>query len=121
MEYAEKWPGGGGKGGGRNTAGGAPATALTAEPIGRAVGRWGLGAADSGAEIVISGGGAKNPALVERLAAKGQPRPVVLFERLFFDGEAKEAVAFSFLGTETVMGKAGHLPAATGGRRPGGL
>jgi len=47
-----------------------------------------------------------------------QPRPVVLFEQLFFDGEAKEAVAFAFLGLETVMGKPGNLPAATGARGP---
>jgi len=68
--------------------------------------------------VVISGGGAKNPALVERLAAKIQPRPVVLFDQLFFDGEAKEAVAFAFLGMQTVSGKPGNLPAATGARGP---
>src|SRR6266550_1880712 len=80
-----------------------------------AVARWGK---DDTAEIVISGGGAKNPALVERLAAKVQPRPVVLFDQLFFNGEAKEAVAFAFLGMQTVSGKAGNLPAATGARGP---
>jgi anhydro-N-acetylmuramic acid kinase len=69
-------------------------------------------------EVVISGGGAKNPALVERLAAKIQPRSLVLFDQVFFNGEAKEAVAFAFLGQQTVMGKAGNLPAATGARGP---
>ena len=93
----------------------ATATALTAESIGRAVARWGT---DASAEIVISGGGAKNPALVERLAARVQPRPVVRFDQVFFDGEAKEAVAFAFLGQQTVLGKAGNLPAATGARGP---
>jgi anhydro-N-acetylmuramic acid kinase len=93
----------------------ATATALTAETIGRAVERWGK---DKSSEIVISGGGAKNPALVERLAAKVQPRAVVLFDRVFFDGEAKEAVAFAFLGMQTVSGKPGNLPAATGARGP---
>ena len=67
---------------------------------------------------MISGGGAKNPALVERLAAKVQPRPVVLFDQVFFDGEAKEAVAFAFLGHQTVLGRPGNLPAATGARGP---
>ena len=118
IEYADKLLARVRKAGGSDNDAVATATALTAETIGRAVGRWGLGAADSGAEIVISGGGAKNPALVERLAAKVQPRPVVLFEQLFFDGEAKEAVAFAFLGLETVMGKPGNLPAATGARGP---
>ncbi len=89
----------------------ATATALTAETIARAV----TSHAD---EIVVSGGGAKNPALLERLAARVQPRPVVLFDRLFFNGEAKEAVAFAFLGMQTVSGKAGNLPAATGARGP---
>jgi anhydro-N-acetylmuramic acid kinase len=93
----------------------ATATALTAETIGRAMTQFGDGGT---AEVVISGGGAKNPALVERLAAKIQPRPVVLFDRVFFDGEAKEAVAFAFLGYQTVQGKAGNLPAATGARGP---
>ena len=93
----------------------ATATALTAESIGRAVERWGK---DNTSEIVISGGGAKNPALLERLAAKVQPRPVVSFDRVFFDGEAKEAVAFAFLGLQTVSGKPGNLPAATGARGP---
>jgi len=120
MEYADKLLAGVGKAGGWDNDAVATATALTAETIGRAVGRWGggLGVGDSGAEVVISGGGAKNPALVERLAAKVQPRPVVLFDQLFFDGEAKEAVAFAFLGLETVMGKPGNLPAATGARGP---
>ena len=42
----------------------------------------------------------------------------VLFDQLFFNGEAKEAVAFAFLGMQTVSGKAGNLPAATGARGP---
>src|SRR5437879_3928389 len=64
----------------------------------------------------VPGGGAKNPALIERLVARVQPRPVVLFDQLFFNGEAKEAVAFAFLGHQTVLGRPGNLPAATGAR-----
>lgn len=89
----------------------ATATALTAETIARAV-------ANHGDEVVVSGGGAKNPALLERLAARIQPRPLIAFDQLFFDGEAKEAVAFAFLGFQTMLGKAGNLPAATGARGP---
>jgi anhydro-N-acetylmuramic acid kinase len=96
----------------------ATATALTAETIGRAILKFGEGGREKGEEVVISGGGAKNPALVERLAAKIQPRPVVLFDQVFFNGEAKEAVAFAFLGFQTVQGKPGNLPAATGARGP---
>jgi anhydro-N-acetylmuramic acid kinase len=96
----------------------ATATTLTAETIGRALERWGTDKNAATAELVISGGGAKNPALVERLAARVRPRPVVLFDQVFFNGEAKEAVAFAFLGMQTVAGKAGNLPAATGARGP---
>jgi anhydro-N-acetylmuramic acid kinase len=103
------------KAGGSDNDAVATATALTAESIGRAIAKWGK---DDTAEVVMSGGGAKNPALVERLAAKLQPRPLVLFDQVFFDGEAKEAVAFAFLGHQTVMGKPGNLPAATGARGP---
>ena len=115
IEYADKLLARVRKAGGSDNDAVATATALTAESIGRAIARWGK---DDKAEVVISGGGAKNPALVERLAAKIQPRPVVLFEQIFFNGEAKEAVAFAFLGHQTVMGKAGNLPAATGARGP---
>ena len=116
IEYADKLLARVKKAGGSDNDAVATATALTAESIGRAVERW--GGKDNSSEIVISGGGAKNPALLERLAAKVQPRPVVLFDQLFFSGEAKEAVAFAFLGLQTVSGKAGNLPAATGARGP---
>jgi anhydro-N-acetylmuramic acid kinase len=116
IEYADKLLARVRKAGGSDNDAVATATALTAESIGRAIARW--GAQDDTAEVVISGGGAKNPALVERLAARVQPRPVVLFDQLFFEGEAKEAVAFAFLGMQTVSGKAGNLPAATGARGP---
>lgn len=115
IEYADKLLSRVRKAGGSDNDAVATATALTAETIGRAIARWGK---DESSEIVISGGGAKNPALVERLAAKVQPRPVVLFDQVFFDGEAKEAVAFAFLGMQTVAGKPGNLPAATGARGP---
>ncbi len=99
-------------GGGSENDAVATATALTAESIARALARW------PGAELVISGGGARNPALVERLATLVQPSPIVLFDQLFFDGEAKEAVAFAFLGHQTILGRPGNLPAATGARGP---
>ena len=111
IEYADKLLARVKKAGGSDNDAIATATALTAETIARAV-------ASHDAEIVASGGGAKNPAILERLATRVQPRSVVLFDQLFFDGEAKEAVAFAFLGLQTVSGKAGNLPAATGARGP---
>src|SRR6266850_799371 len=111
IEYADKLLARVKKAGGSDNDAVATATALTVETIGRAV-------SSHDGEIVASGGGAKNPAIIERLAAKVQPSPVVLFDRIFFDGEAKEAVAFAFLGHQTVTGKPGNLPAATGARGP---
>ncbi len=92
------------------------ATALSVETIARGIERWTPAGAED--EVVISGGGARNPALVELLAARVRPRPVVLFDQLFFDGDAKEAVAFAFLGALTLGGQPGNLPAATGARGP---
>jgi anhydro-N-acetylmuramic acid kinase len=94
----------------------ATATALTVESIARALERWTPPAPD--AELVISGGGARNPTLVEQLAARLRPRPVVPFDALFFDGDAKEAVAFAYLGWLSLRGLPGNLPAATGARGP---
>lgn len=94
----------------------ATATALTVESVARALERW--VPAERECELVISGGGARNPVLVEQLAARVRPRPVRPFDELFFDGEAKEAVAFAFLGLLTLEGKPGNLPAATGARGP---
>ena len=95
-------------------------TALTVETIARGIARGGPALDPAGApdELVISGGGARNPRLVELLTARVAPRPVVPFERLFFDGEAKEALVFAFLGFLTVLGEPGNLPAATGARGP---
>jgi len=111
IDYADKLLARVKKAGGSDNDAVATATALTAETIARAV-------ASHADEIVVSGGGAKNPAIIERLATRVQPRAVVLFDQLFFDGEAKEAVAFAFLGHQTLLGKAGNLPAATGARGP---
>jgi anhydro-N-acetylmuramic acid kinase len=94
----------------------ATATALTVESIARALERWTPAGPED--ELVISGGGARNPVLVEQLAARLLPRPVLPFDQLFFDGEAKEAVAFAFLGLLTLLGRPGNLPAATGARGP---
>ena len=94
----------------------ATATALTVETIARGIERWTPARPDD--ELVISGGGARNPRLVELLSARVAPRPVVSFDRLFFDGEAKEALVFAFLGFLTVRGLPGNLPPATGARGP---
>ncbi|HXT48800.1 MAG TPA: anhydro-N-acetylmuramic acid kinase, partial [Gemmatimonadaceae bacterium] len=69
-------------------------------------------------DVILSGGGARNPALVRALSTALAPLPVRLFDDVFFDGDAKEAVAFAFLGRLFLERRAGNLPAATGARGP---
>jgi anhydro-N-acetylmuramic acid kinase len=94
----------------------ATATALTVETIARGIERW--TPASPADELVISGGGGRNAVLVAQLTARVHPRPLLPFDRLFFDGDAKEALVFAFLGYLTLAGRAGNLPAATGARGP---
>ena len=68
------------------------------------------------AEVVVSGGGARNPALVDAIATHLSPVTVTRFDDLFFDGEAKEAVAFALMGYLFVEGRSGNVPGATGAR-----
>ncbi len=88
----------------------ATAVALTARTIAAAVERWVPGAP----EVVASGGGVHHPGLMAELASALDRRPLRLFSELFFDGDAKEAVAFALLGYLTLHGQPGNLPAATG-------
>jgi anhydro-N-acetylmuramic acid kinase len=91
----------------------ATATALTVATITDQIRRW-LPA--DGAEIVASGGGVRNPAILRGLTEALAGRPVGRFDDLFFDGDAKEAVAFALLGWLTLQGRAGNVPGATGAR-----
>ena len=94
----------------------ATATALTARSIGRAAAL--LPAGTKPRDVVRSGGGARNPALtaeLERCWAGVEHRS---FDDLFFDGDAKEAVAFAFLGYLTWTGRPGNEPSATGASGP---
>ena len=70
------------------------------------------------ADVVVSGGGARNPALVDALTAALAPLPVRMFDSVFFNGDAKEAVAFAFLGRLFLERRAANVAAATGARGP---
>ncbi len=69
-------------------------------------------------EIVLSGGGAKNPVMVSRLREKLGPRPLSLSDDYGIPVDAKEAVAFAVLANETVHGRPSNVPAATGASSP---
>ena len=66
-------------------------------------------------EILITGGGAKNACLLERLRGH-YPSRIKTIESDASD--AKEAVAFAILGNEFIAGRPNNLPSATGARRP---
>ena len=63
-------------------------------------------------------GGAKNAALVSMIARAVAPMEVRAFADCFFDGEAKEAVAFALLAYLHVTGESGNVPRATGAKGP---
>jgi len=90
----------------------ATAMELTASSVADAIRRWTPGAA----EVVASGGGVHHPGLMSALARHLAPTPLRRFDQLYFDGDAKEAVAFALLGYLTLHGQPGNLPSATGAR-----
>jgi anhydro-N-acetylmuramic acid kinase len=93
----------------------ATAVQLTAESVGDAYRRF---IAEPVREVLVSGGGAKNPALFAALEKAAAPVSVRHFDEVFFDGEAKEAVAFALLGYLHVTKRPGNVPSATGARGP---
>ncbi len=96
----------------------ATATALTARSLADQYRRF---IAEPVREVVLSGGGAHNPTLVrmiEAAVANENGPQVCIFDALYFDGEAKEAVAFALLGYLHISGRAGNMPSATGARGP---
>ena len=95
----------------------ATAVALTARAVGEAARRF-IPPPLRPLDVVRSGGGARNPALVAAVAAAWPGPEHRAFDDLFFDGDAKEAAAFAFLGHLARTGRAGNEPAATGARGP---
>ena len=69
-------------------------------------------------EVSLSGGGAKNPTLVAMIARAVAPMRVRAFADCYFDGEAKEAVAFALLAYLYTGHQPGNVPRATGARGP---
>ncbi|HZF68305.1 MAG TPA: anhydro-N-acetylmuramic acid kinase, partial [Gemmatirosa sp.] len=97
----------------------ATAVALTAHSVADAYARF---VVEPVQEVLVSGGGARNPVLVDAIraacAARGVPAVVRLFDEVFFDAEAKEAVAFALLGYLHLHGRPGNVASATGARGP---
>ena len=71
--------------------------------------------ADAG-EVILSGGGARNPVMVSRLREKLAPKRLCLSEEYGIPADAKEAVGFAVLANETVCGNRANVPGVTGAR-----
>jgi anhydro-N-acetylmuramic acid kinase len=70
------------------------------------------------ARIIVSGGGAHNTFLLERLGDLLPGVEITLSDRYGVPADAKEAVAFALLADRTLHGLPGNLPKVTGARRP---
>jgi anhydro-N-acetylmuramic acid kinase len=97
----------------------ATATALTARSIREAIERFVL-PKGSFSELIVSGGGARNPTLMAGLANEIRDIGLSLrsSDEFGIPSEAKEAVAFAVLAFETWNRRPSNVPSATGARRP---
>jgi anhydro-N-acetylmuramic acid kinase len=86
--------------------------ALTARTIADAV----RAQCASAMEVLVCGGGAKNGALMDALAAGLAPRLVTTTAARGVAVEHVEALAFAWLAREALAGRPGNLPAVTGAR-----
>jgi anhydro-N-acetylmuramic acid kinase len=91
------------------------AVALTARSVADAFRRF---IPEPVSELLVSGGGAENPALVDALEKELQPINVLRFADVYVDGEAKEAIAFALLGKLFLDGQPGNVVTVTGARGP---
>jgi anhydro-N-acetylmuramic acid kinase len=99
----------------------ATATALTAETIARSYKSFvQRGMKGQGVDYIVSGGGARNAALMAMLAQRLEPLGCELAasEQFGLPAEAKEAAAFALLAWQTWHHLPGNVPKATGATRP---
>ncbi|MFJ9352989.1 anhydro-N-acetylmuramic acid kinase [Streptomyces mirabilis] len=87
-------------------------TRLTARTVADAVRSVGA------TEVIASGGGTRNPALMAMLEAELPGVPVRTSDALGLPAAAKEAYAFAVLGFLTLHGLTGTDPVSTGARHP---
>lgn len=90
-------------------------TAVVARSIGAAIRQW---APPGGEGVVVTGGGAENPVLMEWLESELGPAPVRHGRVLGIDPACKEALAFGVLAWAFVSGRPGNVPTATGAAGP---
>jgi len=92
------------------------ATVFTALSVVDALNRFVLPRTEIG-QVVVSGGGARNPLIMAQLAVALAPVEVLASSQVGVPEDAKEAYAFALLAFETWRGRTGNLPSATGAAR----
>jgi len=90
----------------------ATATELTVRSIASSIARY-----PQASEVIVSGGGAHNLYMMERLRASIQPKLTTSAE-FGIDVDAKEAILFAVLAYQTYYRRPGNIPSATGARKP---
>ncbi|MHB8875620.1 MAG: anhydro-N-acetylmuramic acid kinase [Myxococcaceae bacterium] len=95
----------------------ATAAAFTVEATARAYERFVLPRFDLEA-VYVSGGGSRNPVLMEGLTARLSPLPVRPLGALGFPEQAKEAACFALLASECLSNQPQNVPSATGAAHP---
>jgi anhydro-N-acetylmuramic acid kinase len=68
-------------------------------------------------DVVICGGGGKNPVLMNMLQTAWESTPVRTVETLGWNSRALEAVAFAVFAYQAIRGVPSNLPSVTGARR----
>jgi anhydro-N-acetylmuramic acid kinase len=69
-------------------------------------------------QLIVSGGGARNPLILARLTAALTPIEVLPSSKLGVPEDAKEAYAFALMAYETLNRRPSNLPSATGADSP---
>jgi len=99
----------------------ATATAFTAETIADAYRRFVFPKLKPSAlpklQIILGGGGAKNPTLVRMLFERIGVGELCVHEDFGMDSSAKEPLAFAIMAHETLLGHPSNVPSVTGARR----
>jgi len=90
------------------------AVEITAGAVARGVALSGTRRPD---EVLVSGGGAKNLTLLESIGKALPGSRVQTTDALGVPAGAKEAMAFAFLAFESISGRPGNVPSATGARK----
>ena len=69
-------------------------------------------------EVLVSGGGARNRAVIEALRDYFGSATVRTIEEIGYSSDAKEAICFAVLANETISENPSNVPSVTGAQRP---